>query len=65
MELRTGRKVGRTIYLQEGPEPTDDDMLVAVADTPELAALFVYAVRIYTQKWPSMVLETFNDLRSP
>jgi hypothetical protein len=34
---RTGRKVGRTIYAQFGPEPTDDDLLVGVMDTRELA----------------------------
>jgi hypothetical protein len=35
---RTGRKVGRTIYAQLGPEPSDDDPLIGVMDTPELAA---------------------------
>jgi hypothetical protein len=41
---RTGRKVGRTIYHQVGPEPSDDDELVGLMDTPVLAALFVWAV---------------------
>jgi hypothetical protein len=41
---RVGRKVGRTIYLQVGDEPSDDDVLVGVMDTPELAALAVAAV---------------------
>jgi hypothetical protein len=36
---RTGRKVGRTIYRQSGPEPSDDDALIGVMDTPELAAV--------------------------
>lgn len=35
---RTGRKVGRTIYAQLGPEPSDDDVLIGMMDTPELAA---------------------------
>lgn len=35
---RVGRKVGRTIYLQLGPQPSDDDPLIGVMDTPELAA---------------------------
>lgn len=35
---RTGRKVKRTIYRQVGPEPSDDDVLIGVMDTPELAA---------------------------
>lgn len=42
---RTGRKVGRTIYAQLGPEPSDDDPLIGAMDTPELAAQAVGAVR--------------------
>jgi hypothetical protein len=34
---RVGRKVGRTIYQQVGPEPSDDDVLIGVMDTPDLA----------------------------
>jgi hypothetical protein len=34
---RTGRKLGRTIYAQFGPEPDDDDLLVGVMDTVALA----------------------------
>lgn len=34
---RTGRKVGRTIYQMTGPEPSDDDPLIGVMDTPALA----------------------------
>jgi hypothetical protein len=41
---RVGRKVGRTIYRQTGSEPSDDDELIGVMDTPELAALVVAAV---------------------
>jgi hypothetical protein len=39
--LRTGRRVGRTIYVQLGDTPSDNDQLVGVMDTPELAALVV------------------------
>lgn len=35
---RTGRHVGRTVYAQAGPEPSDADLLIGVMDTPELAA---------------------------
>jgi hypothetical protein len=42
--LRTGRKVGRTVYRQLGDEPSDADPLVGVMDTPELAARVVEAV---------------------
>jgi len=41
---RTGRKVGRTIYRQVGEEPSNDDPLIGVMDTPEWAALVVDAV---------------------
>jgi hypothetical protein len=41
---RVGRKVGRTIYEQLGPEPSDDDELIGVMDTVELAAIVVQAV---------------------
>jgi hypothetical protein len=44
MTYRTGRKVGRTIYHQVGPEPSDDDELIGLMDTPVLAALFVFAM---------------------
>jgi hypothetical protein len=40
---RTGRKVGRTIYAQPGPEPSDDDPLIGVMDTPGLAKAAVRA----------------------
>lgn len=34
---RVGRRVGRTIYAQIGAEPSDDDPLIGVMDTPGLA----------------------------
>jgi hypothetical protein len=40
---RVGRKVGRTIYEQQGTEPTDTDLLIGVMDTRELAAAAVEA----------------------
>ncbi len=43
---RTGRKVGRTIYAQLGPEPSDDDPIIGMMDTPELAE---QAVRDHNQ----------------
>jgi hypothetical protein len=42
---RVGRKVGRTIYRQVGLEPSDDDVLIGVMDTPELAAKAVAALQ--------------------
>lgn len=40
---RQGRKVGRTIYAVVGPEPSDDDILIGVMDTPQLAGEAVNA----------------------
>lgn|SRR5262245_33040231 len=42
--LRVGRRVGRTIYVQLGPQPSDSDPLIGVMDTPALAAAVVAAV---------------------
>lgn len=44
MKLRTGRKVGRTLYEQRGPHPSDSDPLIGLMDTPELAQRVVNAV---------------------
>lgn len=46
MKLRQGRKVGRTLYEQIGPEPSDDDRLVGLVDSSELARVIVLAVEI-------------------
>lgn len=42
--LRQGRKVGRTLYQQMGDMASDDDPIVGLVDTPELAAFIVEAV---------------------
>jgi hypothetical protein len=42
--LRQGRKVGRTLYIQEGTEPSDADVLVGLVDSNELAAFIVRAI---------------------
>lgn len=43
MPWRVGRKVGRTIYAQCCDEPSDEDPLIGVMDTPGLAAESVAA----------------------
>lgn len=40
---RTGRRAGRTIYAQSGPQPSDGDRLIGTMDTPELAEAAVRA----------------------
>lgn len=47
---RVGRKVGRTVYRQVGPEPSDEDPLIGVMDTVELAARVVEAVNEQTER---------------
>ncbi len=44
MTWRTGRKVGRTLYLQLGSDPSDNDVLIGVMDQPDYAAIVVEAV---------------------
>lgn len=48
---RVGRKVRRTIYRQVGPEPSDDDVLIGVMDTAELAAEVVAARNEVVAAW--------------
>lgn len=47
MTWRVGRKVGRTIYHQLGDQPSTDDLLIGVMDTPRLAEQAVAAVNLY------------------
>ena len=54
MIWRVGRKVGRTIYLQAGEEPSDDDRLIGMMDTPELAQIVAAAVNSLQQPVPGI-----------
>lgn len=45
--LRVGRKLGRTIYGMESMEPSDDDVLLGIMDTPALAAMVVDAYNFF------------------
>lgn len=47
MTWRTGRKNGRNIYIQHGPEPSDDDKPIGMMDTAALAARVVEAVNAW------------------
>jgi hypothetical protein len=44
---RVGRSVGRTVYAQIGDEPSKQDVLIGLMDTPELARLVCAAVNAY------------------
>lgn len=42
---RVGRKLGRTLYLQEGDAPSDEDRFLGLMEKPELAEIVVESVR--------------------
>ena len=46
MPWRTGRKVGRTIYLQKEWQPSDGDQLIGVMDTKELSDRIVRLINL-------------------
>jgi hypothetical protein len=46
---RVGRKLGRTIYAQVGYEPSDDDELLGLMETNEIAEMVVALVN--QQSW--------------
>jgi hypothetical protein len=43
-EMRTGRTLGRTLYLRTGGDDWKADTCVGIVDTPELAEAIVAAV---------------------
>jgi hypothetical protein len=42
--FRVGRKLGRTIYFQYGPEPSDDDTLIGMMDSADVARAICVAM---------------------
>lgn len=44
MKFRTGRKVGRTLYVQINDHPDDMDLLIGIVDTTDQANIIVTAV---------------------
>lgn len=44
MKFRTGRKVGRTLYVQIGDQPDDMDLLIGIVDSSDQADIIVNAV---------------------
>lgn len=55
LTTRHGRKVRRMLYEQRGAEPADDDPIIGLVDTPELAALIVAAVNAYGGAAPVVI----------
>lgn len=62
---RVGRKVGRTIYVQVGDQPSDNDPLIGVMDTPDLAAIVVRSVNAShafdRPVWADAVIDLLSD----
>lgn len=52
VKIRQGRKVAKTIYVQLGEEPSDDDALVGYIEDPALASLIVARFNGEPRKWP-------------
>jgi len=44
VKFRTGRKVGRTLYVQIGDQPDDMDLLIGIVDSGDQADIIVSAV---------------------
>ena len=42
--MRQGRSVGRTLYLQVNPGASNDDLLVGIMDSPQLAGFVAKCV---------------------
>lgn len=62
---RVGRKVGRTIYRQLGPEPSDGDTLVGVMDTrvmAEAAVLGLNSVQVAAEKSGAFAWAGFDQM---
>lgn len=60
---RQGRRVGRTIYAQLGPEPADTDPIIGLMDTPELAAQAVNAHNAFAALSIDDLREAAYDVR--
>ena len=56
MKFRTGRKVGRTLYVQIGDQPDDMDLLIGIVDSTDQANIVVNAVN---------AVATIRELHTP
>jgi hypothetical protein len=57
MEFRVGRKAKRTIYVQLGDLASNDDTLIGIADTPEIAAVLIEGANELLRQRPAMTPE--------
>lgn len=49
--FRVGRKLGRTIYMQRGEEPSDADMFLGIMDSRLMAATIVRLLNTSAPSW--------------
>jgi hypothetical protein len=59
MFLRQGRKVAKTIYIQKGKQPSDDDELIGYIQDPEIALRVVTAFNFM-----EAMMKAYNESRS-
>lgn len=57
LRWRTGRSVGRTIYAVVGDGPSDEDILIGMVDSPELAQAAVYGHNLHLRLLERHVVE--------
>jgi hypothetical protein len=62
---RVGRKLGRSLYFQEGPEPSDDDRFLGLMEKAELAELVVEAVGRFNAEFKAPFVNSVWEPRYP
>lgn len=59
--FRVGRKLGRTIYMQRGEEPSDADMFLGIMDSRVMAATIVRLLNASSDLEPPVYDDAHDD----
>lgn len=59
--FRVGRKLGRTIYMQRGDEPSDADMFLGIMDSRAMAATIVHVLNTSADLEPPVYDDAYDD----
>lgn len=59
--FRVGRKLGRTIYMQRGEEPSDADMFLGIMDSRAMAATIVHVLNTSADLEPPVYDDAHDD----
>lgn len=62
---RMGRKRGRNLYRQEGPQPSDSDRFLGIMETAELAEKVVEAMRRFDEEFKAPFVGSIWNPRRP